>query len=127
MAWLEEQLRSLGLSDGPAATGLVQGSLCLGQFSLDNNWCVAGQTKMLQIMQTTVACQELGLQWFVVVWFAVACDCVVRGGGQQSCKRTYASSCGLLFSIVSTLSVAIAEHAAVHPSHCAYSTSTEAL
>jgi hypothetical protein len=38
--WLEEQLRGLGLSDGPAATGLVLGSLCLGQFSLDNNWCV---------------------------------------------------------------------------------------
>jgi hypothetical protein len=38
--WLEEQLRDLGLSDGPAATGLVLGSLCLGQFSLDNNWCV---------------------------------------------------------------------------------------
>eukprot|EP00882_Tetradesmus_deserticola_P005631 GHRQ01005927.1.p1 GENE.GHRQ01005927.1~~GHRQ01005927.1.p1 ORF type:complete len:442 (+),score=261.50 GHRQ01005927.1:56-1327(+) len=36
--WLEEQLRGLGLSDGPAATGLVLGSLCLGQFSLDNNW-----------------------------------------------------------------------------------------
>jgi hypothetical protein len=40
--WLEEQLRGLGLSDGPAATGLVLGSLCLGQFSLDNNWCVKG-------------------------------------------------------------------------------------
>jgi hypothetical protein len=38
VAWLEEQLRSLGLSDGPAATGLVVGSLCLGQFSADNNW-----------------------------------------------------------------------------------------
>eukprot|EP00879_Flechtneria_rotunda_P013848 GHRR01014464.1.p1 GENE.GHRR01014464.1~~GHRR01014464.1.p1 ORF type:complete len:545 (+),score=253.02 GHRR01014464.1:424-2058(+) len=38
VAWLEEQLRTLGLSDGPAATGLGQGSLCLGQFSLDNNW-----------------------------------------------------------------------------------------
>lgn len=38
VAWLEEQLRSLGLSDGPAATGLVVGSLCLGQFSVDNNW-----------------------------------------------------------------------------------------
>lgn len=38
--WLEEQLRGLALSDGPAATGLVLGSLCLGQFSLDNNWCV---------------------------------------------------------------------------------------
>lgn len=36
--WLEEQLRGLALSDGPAATGLVLGSLCLGQFSLDNNW-----------------------------------------------------------------------------------------
>lgn len=36
--WLAEQLSQLGLSDGPAATGLVQGSLCLGQFSLDNNW-----------------------------------------------------------------------------------------
>jgi hypothetical protein len=34
-------MRGLGLSDGPAATGLVLGSLCLGQFSLDNNWCVA--------------------------------------------------------------------------------------
>lgn len=36
--WLADQLSQLGLSDGPAATGLVQGSLCLGQFSLDNNW-----------------------------------------------------------------------------------------
>jgi hypothetical protein len=38
VAWLEEQLRSLGLADGPAGTGLMMGSLCAGKFSLDGNW-----------------------------------------------------------------------------------------
>jgi len=36
--WLEEQLAQLGLTDGPAATGLVQGNLCAGKFTVDNNW-----------------------------------------------------------------------------------------
>ncbi|KAF8068404.1 elongation factor G [Scenedesmus sp. PABB004] len=38
VAWLEEQLRTLGLEDAPPGTGLVQGAQCVGQFSLDNNW-----------------------------------------------------------------------------------------
>lgn len=38
VAWLEEQLRNLGLADGPAGTGLMMGSLCAGKFSLDGNW-----------------------------------------------------------------------------------------
>lgn len=38
VAWLEEQLRALGMADGPAGTGLMMGSLCAGKFSLDGNW-----------------------------------------------------------------------------------------
>lgn len=38
VAWLEEQLRNLGMADGPAGTGLMTGSLCAGKFSLDGNW-----------------------------------------------------------------------------------------
>ncbi len=38
--WVEEQLRELSLSDAPPATGLVQGNLCVGKFSLDDSWCV---------------------------------------------------------------------------------------
>lgn len=38
VSWLEEQLRNLGLADGPAGTGLMMGSLCAGKFSLDGNW-----------------------------------------------------------------------------------------
>lgn len=38
VAWVEEQLRNLGLADGPAGTGLMMGSLCAGKFSLDGNW-----------------------------------------------------------------------------------------
>lgn len=36
--WVVEQLRQMAVTDGPVATGLVQGSLCLGQFSLDKSW-----------------------------------------------------------------------------------------
>lgn len=38
VSWLEEQLRNLGMADGPAGTGLMMGSLCAGKFSLDGNW-----------------------------------------------------------------------------------------
>jgi hypothetical protein len=38
VSWLEEQLRALALADGPAGSGIMQGSLCAGKFSLDGNW-----------------------------------------------------------------------------------------